>query len=306
MDKLTGIEVFVRVVEAGSFAGAAGQMGLSRAMVSKHVAELENRLGVRLLHRTTRRLSLTEAGQGYHTRCQEILALVQEADAEAANLTAAPRGVLRINAPVSFGALHIAPCLPDYHALHPDVRLDFTVNDRAVDLVEEGYDLAVRVGRLADSSLRARELSPARLVLCAAPSYLDRYGRPNSADALSDHACMAYAYAAEGPDWRLIRGDETIRIRRKPVMVVNNGDVAANAAVAGLGIALLPTFIIAPHLRSGALEQVLPDYNVPDLTISAVYPAGRHLPAKVRTFIDFLVQRFGPEPYWDAGLEPFE
>jgi DNA-binding transcriptional LysR family regulator len=298
-DRLTAIEVFVRIVEEGSLTAAGARLGLSRAAVSKHLVALEDRLGVRLLNRTTRRCSLTEAGSSYHDRARQILAELAEAEREAGRSGAQPTGRLRLNAPMTFGTMHLAPAIPGYCAAHPAVTVDMTLNDRLVDLVEEGFDLAVRIGRLADSSLVARRLAPCRFLACAAPSYLAARGRPAAPEELEAHACLGYSYAPGGDIWEFTGPDGPRRVRVSGPMRANNGEALAAAAAAGLGIVLSPSFIVSAHLRAGRLVPVLEGYAVAERGIFAVWPAGRHLSAKVRSFVDFLVGRFGPTPYWD-------
>lgn len=304
MDRLTSLEVFVRVADLGSFTQAAEQLTMSRAMVSKHVQALEDRLGTLLITRTTRRLSLTEAGQSFYSRCRQVLAELEEAEAEASDAAIAPKGVLKVNAPMSFGIHHVAPALAAFAQSYPGVRVALTLNDRFVDLIEEGFDVAIRIGTLADSSLIARTLAPCRMILCAAPSYLERRGIPRHPDDLADHDCLAYTLSAHPAEWPFAGpgGEQrVVRLGASPLSA-NNGEALALAAAAGLGIVLSPSFMAAPFLRDGRLVAIPWDWRRADLGIHAVYPSGRHVPAKVRRFIDFLNQRFGPAPYWDADL----
>jgi len=291
--------VFARVVEAGSFTRAAERLDISNAAATRHVAYLESILGVRLLNRSTRNLSLTHTGQAYYERCLQILADVEEANAAAGESADVPRGVLRINGPVSFATRHVAPLLGEYSERHPQVTLDVAISDRIVDIVEEGYDLAIRITRNPVPALIARRLAPARMVLCAAPGYLERHGRPKTPADLERHACLNYSYLATGSAWRFTgpRGEETVRI--KGPIVANNGDVLHAALLQGVGIALQPSFIAWEDLRAGRLVALLPTHRPPVLDIYAMYASRRHLSAKVRTFIDFLVGRFGDPPYWD-------
>ena len=299
-DRLTTLTVFTRIVETGSFTAAAEQMGLSRAAVSKHLMALEDRLGVRLLNRTTSRCSLTEAGQAFYERGRQILGDLEEAEREAGQTGSKPRGLLKVNAPMTFGTMHLAPALPAYLATFPEVSVDMTLNDRVVDLLEEGFDVAVRIGRLADSSLVARRLAPCRLIVTAAPDYLARRGTPRTPQELGLHECLGYAYAPGRDAWEFIGPDGPMTVRVKGALRVNNGEALASAAVAGLGILLSPTFIVSDDLAARRLVTILDGWAVPQRGIYAVWPQGRHLSAKVRTFVDFLAGRFGPEPYWDA------
>lgn len=303
MDKLTAMNVFTRVVERGSFTAAAEELRLSRAMTSKHVQDLEAHLGVGLLNRTTRRVSLTEEGRLYHALCVQILADITEAEQSVAERQAEPQGTLRLNTAVSFGTHHVAPAIVDFTTLHPRVQVDMTLVDRVVDLVDEGYDLAIRIGTLTSSSLIARRLAPCRLAVCASPEYLARSGRPAHPADLADHNCLGYTYGALTDTWRFIGPGGEVAVPISGNLQINNGDALRSAALRGHGVVLLPTFIIGPDLKAGTLERVLPDYPPPDMGIHAVYPPGRHLPAKVRSFVDFLAQRFGDHPAWDAWRE---
>ncbi len=304
MQDLGAMALFAGVVEAGSFTGAAAQLGLSKSAVSKQVSRLEERLGARLMNRTTRRLSLTEAGQAFYEGCQKVVAEAEAAEQAVTHLAAAPRGVLRVNAPMSFGILHVAPVLPALLEACPELSLDLTLNDRRVDLVEEGYDLAIRIVALGDSSLIARRLAPSHRVLCAAPDYLAARGRrPAAPEDLAADECLVYSYQAAGQEWRLRgpAGEKRVKIAGR--LKVNNGDALLAAALAGLGVAFLPSFIAGDALRRGRLEQLLPDWrDGQETSVYAIHPAGRKVPPKVRVFIDFLALRFGDPPYWDEGL----
>jgi DNA-binding transcriptional LysR family regulator len=298
MDQLSSLRIFTRVVEAQSFTAAADKLGLSRAVVSKAVIDLEHSLGARLLERTTRRVKTNEIGAAYYEKCVRILAELDEADRAVRDLHDEPRGTLRVNAPVSFGALHLKPVITSYMTAYPQVHLSLSLNDRFVDMIDEGFDVAIRIAQLEDSSLVARKVAPARRVLCAAPAYLKRQGTPLAPADLAQHRCLAYGNTAH-QDWKLRGADGEHSVRVTGPMSSNNGDMLHCAATDGLGIALLPTFIVGPDLQDGRLQVVLPDYSPGDLSIYAVYPPNRHLAAKVRTFIDVLVKNFGPRPYWD-------
>jgi DNA-binding transcriptional LysR family regulator len=300
--RLDDLALFARVVEAGSFSGAARDLGLSKSAVSKRLARLEERLGVRLLHRTTRRLSLSEAGRTLYDHARQAVAAAQAGEEAVARLQERPRGVLTVNAPVSFGSLHLAPVISRFLNRYPEVSVDMTVDDRVLDLVESGFDVAVRIAELPESSLIARRLAPARHVVCAAPAYLERFGEPRDPADLAHHNCLTYAYSRQGPEWPFDGpgGPETVRVGGN--LQVNHGDGLRAAAVAGLGVALLPTFIVGDDLRAGRLQPLLPAYRTRELSIYAVYPERRHLPAKVRAFVDFLVETFAGQPYWDRGL----
>ncbi|MHB1218969.1 MAG: LysR family transcriptional regulator [Alphaproteobacteria bacterium] len=300
LDSLSGMAVFAKVVEARSFTAAAAELGMSKSAVSKQISRLEDRLGARLLNRTTRRLSLTETGAAFYDRCARVVAEAQEAELAVTNLQSEPRGTLRVNAPMSFGHLHIAPAIPDFLTRYPEVRVDMTMNDRFVDLIDEGFDVAIRIARLTDSSLIARRLAPDRRVLCGAPAYFAKRGEPRTPDDLAAHNCLSYAYVSDTDQWQFIDGEGTRAVSVRGNLRANNGDAIRQALLAGLGVAVLPAFIVGPDVQAGRLREVLSDYLPNRASVYAVYPHSRHLSAKVRVFVDFLADRFGPSPYWDA------
>ena len=298
-DVLAGMRVFTAVVEAGSFAAAADKLDLSRGMTSRYVAQVEAHLGVRLLNRTTRRLSLTDAGQDYYQRAAQVLAMVEEAERAAAQGAAAPRGTLRINTSVGFGARHLGPAISDYLTRYPSVKVDVVLNDRVVDLVEEGFDVAVRIARRVDPGLVARPITRARLVACASPDYLRRHGIPKTPADLARHNCLTYAYSGPQNEWRFTRRGREQVITATGHLHGNNGDIISNAAAEGLGVIVQPTFLLHELLRTRRLVRVLAEWEVADSTIYAVYPSRQFLAPKVRAFIDLLLERFGDNPYWD-------
>lgn len=302
MDRLDDMLAFIKVVDARSFTAAADRLNLSKSVVSRRVADLENRLGARLLNRTTRRLSLTEVGQAFYDRCQRILADLEEAELAASDLQASPRGRLKLAAPLSFGIQHLAPAITAFMAQHPAIEVDVELNDRYVDLVDEGFDMAVRIGRLRDSSLIARRLAPSRRVLVASPAYLDREGTPEVPEDLGSHRCLLYTNTPAAEQWQFRVGGEVKSVRVSGVLRANNGDLLMAAAMAGQGIAVLPTFMCGQAVETGALRCLLFDCYVSESAVHAVYPQNRHLSSKVRALVAFLAARFGPEPYWDAGL----
>lgn len=306
LDRLTGMQVFSRVAALGSFSAAARALGLSQTMATKHVAAIEDRLGVKLLHRTTRRLSLTEPGRRYLDAAERILAELEEAEAIAAAERVEARGTLRVNAPVGFGVREIAPLMPDFARRHPALTVELGLNDRFVDLVEEGWDLAVRIGALANSTMVARRLAPCRTVLCAAPAYLAARGTPRTVADLADHNCLGYTLSRDvGVDRWAFGRDGAVVVPVTGNLRANNGAALAAAAVAGQGLSYQPTFYVAEQLRSGRLVAVTLDHPTVELDgIFAVYPSDRRPPAKVRAWIDFLLERLGPEPHWDRGLQP--
>ncbi len=291
MDRFLEMQTFATVVDAGSFVGAAEALGLSKAAVSRHVNELESRLGVRLLHRTTRRLSLTAEGELFLARCRELLAGLEEAEAELTSSSGLARGLLKINVPVSFGIRRLAALWGDFRQQHPQVRLDITLADRVVDLVEEGYDLAVRIGSLSSSSLVARRLTATRLVTCAAPAYLATCGVPQHPGELREHAVIGYSYWSGGDEWRLDGPQGPVSVRVNPIIRSNNGETCVAAARAGEGIVMQPDFLVAEDIASGALVEVLAGFTAGELGIYAVYPTRRHIAPKVRVLVDFLGQR---------------
>jgi DNA-binding transcriptional LysR family regulator len=302
MDRFDAMRLFTRIVELGSFTQAAEDLQLPRATVTLAVQQLEKRLGARLLHRTTRRLSLTESGQNYYQRVSDVLARLSEAEAEATELQIDPRGRLRISAPIPFSTVHLAPAIAEFQRLHPRVEFDLNLNDRRVDLVEEGFDVAIRISQLADSSLMARKIAPCRMVAVASPEYLAQHGEPEKPADLARHECLRYTLTPNSEAWEFERDGSSISVPAHARMAVNNGDFIAAAAAAGIGIARLPTFIVADYLRSGRLRRILAAWTLPPIAVYAVYPKTRTLPAKTRRLIDFLVERFGPEPYWDRDL----
>jgi DNA-binding transcriptional LysR family regulator len=300
LDRLAALGAFVRVAETRSFSEAARRLGASKSAVSRHVAALEAELGVRLFHRTTRSLTLTEAGRAYVEQVSRILGELEAADASISRLQAAPRGRLRVSTPMSFGILHLAQAIPDFLTRYPEVEIDLSLSDRFVDLVEEGYDLAVRIGRLAESSLIARRLAPIHMVVCASPDYLAARGRPAVPEDLARHDCLRYRSEAAAESWAFVTPEG------KPLSVdvagrvrANNGDTLRMAALKGLGLAYLPTFIVGGDLQAGTLVSVLTGHMPADMAAYAVYPTTRHLSLKVRAFVDFLAGWFGDTPYWD-------
>lgn len=295
MDKFRALTVFVSVAEESSFTGAARVLDMSKTMVSKYIMDLEQDLGTRLFSRTTRRLSLTGAGAAYLRRVRSILEQVEEADGEAAAETVSPRGRLRISAPVSYGTKRIAPLMAPYAAQYPDVSVDLDLSDRTVDLVEDGFDVVIRIGRLGDSSLIARKLGRIRLMTCAAPAYLEKAGRPETPEDLTGHDCLGYTYAAAGDTWHFRRDGKPVAVRVKPRIRCNNGDAISVYAEAGVGIIIQPCFIAGDAIAAGRLEEILTGFAPEPLDIHALYPSTRHVPARVRTFIDFVAAELKDE-----------
>jgi DNA-binding transcriptional LysR family regulator len=300
MSNFMDMEIFARVVTAGSMSAAGREMGLSPAVVSKRLRRLEERLGTRLLQRTTRQIALTEAGQGFYERVVAIIASIDEAEAFVSRRSALARGTLKVSAPTSFGRMHIAPHLGPFLSANPDLAVHLDLSDEFVDIVGDGFDLAIRIAELSDSSLVARRLAPIHRVLCASPSYLARNGMPASIADLANHACLS---AAPQDSWRLEGPEGMVMVRPSGPILTNSSEVVREAVIAGLGIALRSTWDVGPDLSSGRLAMVLPQYRASrHVGVYAVYPSRRFLPAKVRVFIDYLAQLFGTQPYWDKGL----
>lgn len=305
MSLFDDMTVFVQAVEAGSFSGAAQRLGIAKSIVSRRIGALEARLGTSLFHRSTRRLSLTETGLAYVERARRILADVAEADDIARRLQGELKGKLRVAAPMSFGARHLSPAISQFLSAHRHLDIDLDLNDRRVDLVSEGYDLAIRIGKLADSSLVARTLAPCRHVACASPAYLAERGVPLTPSdlAVQNHDCLVYSNRAASEQWRFRVGGDWKEAPAMPRRLgVNNGEVLRDGAVAGLGLVVLPTFVVGDDIATGALRVVLGDYEFFDPSIHAVWPPNRQLSAKVRALVDFLSERFGGTPYWDQAF----
>lgn len=299
MDRFLEMQTFNAVVDAGSFVKAADALAMSKAAVSRYVGDMEKRLGVRLLHRTTRRLSLTEEGQVFYARSKELLAGLEEAEAELTSRSRAASGLLRVNAPVTFGTLHLAPLWGVFKALHPGVTLDITLSDRVVDLVEEGIDVAIRIAKLQSSSLVSKRLASTRLVLCASPQYLKLHGVPTHPAELTRHAVISYSYLSTRDEWRFDGPLGPVSVKTQPCIHTNSGDTCRAAALADQGVILQPTFLVGPDLSSGSLVEVMPQFRAIELGIHAVYPTRQHVPAKVRVLIEFLTAHFaGRGPSW--------
>lgn len=298
---ISDLEIFARVVTAGNMSAAGREMGLSPAVVSKRVSHLEQRLAARLFQRTTRQLTLTEAGQGFYDRVVNILAGIEEAEAYVTRRNTIPRGTLKVTAPTAFGRVHIAPYLGDFLEQYPDITLDLDLSDNFIDIVGEGFDVAIRVAELKDSSLVARKLAPNHRVICAAPSYIEKRGEPESLADLAQHNCLA---PTAQEVWRLQGPEGPVSVRVNGNIRTNSTEVVREAVLAGLGVALRSTWDVGPELKSGRLQIVLPDYQEsPRVAVYAVYPCRQYVPAKLRVFVDYLAALFGPEPYWNKGLD---
>ena len=300
MKSIADLDIFARVVTAGSMSAAGRELGYSPAVISKRIRRLEERLGTRLLQRTTRQLSLTEAGQGFYERVVAIIASAEEAEAWVSRRSSAVRGVLRVSAPTSFGRLHVAPHLLTFLDAHPELQLDLMLTDAFVDIVAEGFDVAVRIADLQDSSLVARRLAPNHRILCATPAYLAAQGTPETLADLPRHRLLAH----NADQWRLEGPDGPVSVHVDSPLHTNSSEVVREAVIGGVGIALRSTWDIGQELRSGRLLQVLPGYGGSRrVALHAVYPSRRHLAQKVRVFIDYLAELYGPTPPWDEGLD---
>lgn len=287
------MEAFVTVVDQGAFTSAAEKMGVSKSAISKHISALEARLGARLLDRTTRRVSPTEIGVNYYERAKRVLLAATDADDMVSALQSTPRGLLRISVPVSFGVRHAASAITAFLKTYPDVKIDLSLNDNRVDLISDGYDLAIRIGILVDSSLRARKLAETKIVLVASPEYLDKYGIPETIDSLADHELLQYSISSAVNSWPLLsKSGEERHIRAKGALAANNGDVLKQAVLDGLGIAVTPSFFLEDELKDGRIVEVLADHPQPNVGIHIVYPPGLYIQPKTRAFIDFMVDHF--------------
>ena len=298
MDRALEMQVFCMVVDKGTFVGAADALEMSKAAISRYVSALEERLGARLLHRTTRKLSMTEEGRQFYHQAREVLALMDQAEEAVSSAAPEPSGVLRVNAPVSFGVLHLAPLWGAFMSAHPNVELDISLNDRLVDLVDEGFDAAIRIARMENSSLVGRRLAGTRMCLCASPDYLASHPPLRTLADLAEHGVIAYTNFATGNDWQFDGPDGRVSVRTRSSVRCNNGDTCRSIALAGGGIALQPSFMVGEDLRSGALVEILPEYRSIELGLYVVYPTRKHLASKVRALISFLAERFA-DPEWE-------
>jgi DNA-binding transcriptional LysR family regulator len=295
------MRVFSQVVESGSFSAAADKLGLSATATSRQVADLEAHLHTRLLNRTTRRVSLTESGRAFYERSVQLLADLEEAEQEALRAAVVPRGTIKLTTAVNFGVRHVAPAIAGFLAAHSEVRFDVSLSDRLVDLVEEGFDLGIRIGAPGSENIVARKLGETRLVPCASPAYLAAHGAPQAPEDLAGHNCFTYEYVTPRNLWRFrdpAGGERSVRVSGN--LHSNNGDLLAEAAALGAGIVFEPAFIVGPEVRAGRLVPLLQDFEPPAMPIYAVYPSRKHLSAKVRLFVDFLIERFSEAQDWSA------
>jgi len=305
MDRLAAMQAFAHVVEAGSFVRAAGKLGASTSSTSRLIADLEAHLGARLLNRTTRKLSLTETGQAYYERCVQLLADIDEAEAAAGAAAAAPSGRLKLTCPYNLLAQPIAPALAEFNRRFPQVSFDVTVADRLVDLVDEGFDLAVRIGAPGGEQLVARRLGSTELIACAAPAYLATHGVPDRPEDLARHSVLTYAYVATPFLWKFTDADgKAHEVRVAGPLHANSGELLIAAAAAGMGIVLEPDFVVGPLLARGELRRLLDGFAGPRLDVWAVYPSRRHLSAKVRAFVSHLAEVFAADPLRSRPVRP--
>jgi DNA-binding transcriptional LysR family regulator len=301
MDRLAAMQTFVRVAEAGSFTAVADQLNVARSAVTRQIAALEAHLGVKLIARSTRRLSLTSAGTMYIEQCRDILDRIDEAEGNLAGERQTLRGAIRTTVPLSFGLLHLTPLILEFSQAHPDIRIDLDFNDRRVNLIEEGMDLALRItDRLPDTTV-ARRLTTCRSVVAASPEYLRLHGEPQHPDELTRHACLPYSLTSRST-WTFLVDGVLHAVDISGPITANNGNALQEAAVRGMGILYGPTFIVADAIREGKLMPILMKFPIPVLDMFAVFPGNRFVPQRVRAFVDFLAARLGPEPYWDQGL----
>ncbi len=300
MDVLSDIAVFAQVVESGSFTAAAERLSLSKSVVSKYVTRLENHLGARLFNRTTRRLSLTEVGRTFYERSRVGLREIEEAEAEVSRLQSEPRGTLRVNAPMSFGVMHIAPALPEFMARYPDLSVEVNFDDRKIDVIEGGFDVSIRISDMADSSLIARRLGPCKHVVVASPDYLRQHGSPTLPGDLGKHRIVSYQYQDSLLEWQFRKpGEPPASVAVSGAIQMNNSMAVRNAVLAGAGIARVPTFVVGSDLQEGRLTCLLSQYETLEISIYAVFPQRRHLSPKVRAFVEFMAGHISDQPYWD-------
>lgn len=300
MDRFENMNHFIRVVEAGSISGAADRLGMAKSVVSRRLKELESHLGVELFHRTTRQMKLTTTGRSFYHQSLRILQDVREAELAASQAHGILEGSLKVALPVSFGLMHLGPAINEFMQAHPQIEFELDFNDRQVDIMEEGFDLAIRIARLPDSSFIARRLATIRSIICASPAYLDRMGTPRSPADLINHRCLVYSLIRDSSHWYLsTAAGKTIKAKIRPGLKAGNGEFLRDSAVNGLGIVMIPSFIVYQEVAAGALVPLLTDYTCSNIDAYALYPQTRHLSHRVRAFADFLVKRFAGIPYWD-------
>jgi len=304
MDRFQCMDTFIRVVEAGSISGAADRLGVAKSAVSRRLKELEEHLGVELFHRTTRRMNLTDTGRTYYHQSVRILEDVLEAELATSQAHGELQGSLKVALPLSFGLMHMGPAINDFLQEHPQIEFDLDFNDREIDLIQEGFDLAIRIAKLPDSSLIARRLAPIQAVMCASPDYLDRMGTPVVPEDLLTHHCLVYNLLRDYETWHFQDNKgNLLSAKINPYLKSSNGEFLRAAAVNGLGITYIPAFIMYKEIERGRLVPIMREYIRPKIEAYAIYPQTRHLSQRVRAFVDFLVKRFEGIPYWDKCLQ---
>ncbi len=301
MDGIGVIPIFVAVIENKGFSAAAEHLGITKSAVSKRITQLEQQLGAKLIHRTTRKISLTEAGEHYYVHAVKALAAARDAQDAVSQLQGEPRGKLRIHAPMSFGHLHVAPLIPDFLQRFPKISVDLVLDDKTVDLVAEGFDVAILAGDLSDSNLIARKLASGHSVVCASPDYISQHGHPDIPQALTQHNCLQYSYSSNASRWSFNRQGKSSTVEVSGNYQANNSEAILEALLKGFGIARLPTFIAGAHIKSGKLLNLFENYQMPHKDIHAVFIERQYMPEKVRVFLDFAIESFGGNiPYWDV------
>ena len=304
MNRFENMDTFIRVVEAGSISGAAGRLNVAKSAVSRRLKELEKHLGVELFHRTTRQMNLTDTGRAFYHQAVRILDDVLEAEIATSQAHGTLKGSLKIALPSTFGLMHMGPVINDFIKEHPQIEFDLDFNDREVDLIQEGFDLAIRIANLPDSSLIARRIATVKTVICASPDYLQRMGTPRSPEDLLQHQCLVYSLLRDFEYWHLSDANgNNIKTKIHPYLKASTGEFLKDAAVEGQGIILVPTFIAYKEIESGSLVPLLKDYTSRQINAYAIYPQTRHLSQRVRAFVDLLVKRFEGTPYWDLCLQ---
>jgi len=299
MDKFLEIQTYAAVVDLGSFVKAADVLEMSKPTVSRYISDLEERLGVRLLQRTTRKLSLTEEGRSFYARCKAVLADVQAAESEITSKSLVVNGLIKINVPVSFGLLELAPRWADFMSKYPELTLDITLSDRMVDLVEEGFDLAVRIASLPSSSLISRKLASTKMVLCASPTYIKKHGKPKHPSDLANHAVLSYSLLATGDTWEFDGKEGKVKVNVRPIMRSNSGDTCVAAARKHKGIIGQPSFMVSEDLKRGTLVELMPQFRLPEFGIYALYPSRQYVSPKVRALINFLAKEMEGVAWYD-------
>ena len=304
MDRFKNMATFIRVVEAGGISAAADKLGVAKSAVSRRLKELEGHLGVELFHRTTRKMNLTDTGRAFYHQSVRIVEDVIEAEHATSQAHGTLKGSLKIALPSTFGLMHMGPAINEFLQENPQIEFDLDFNDREVDLIQEGFDLAIRIANLPDSSLIARRLAPIQFVMCASQVYLEQKDTPYSPDELRDHQCLVYSLMRDFEYWHLTDSNgREIRVKIQPYLKASTGEFLKDAAIEGLGIILVPSFIAYKEIESGALVPILEDYKLPQIEAYAIYPQTRHLSQRVRAFVDFLAKRFEGTPYWDLCLQ---